>query len=247
MKVVGIIPARYKSSRMPGKPLKDICGKPMLWWVYQEAVKASELDDLYVATDDERICKVCEEYGIKSLLTSETCFSIVDRLHEASEIIKADYYVCIMGDEPLLEYEHIKKVIPDAPCNNEPKVRALMRAFTDPVEVMDPGNIKLAVADDGRCVFISRSPIPYPQKMSEFTYKKFMGIHCYNKAALDFYVNTPQDTLEKIEDIGELRFIVNNVDFYFTLVESGMISVDTPKDLDLVRSIIQKRLGEVQQ
>lgn len=241
MKIIGVIPARYASSRLPGKPLADICGKPMIWWVYQQAIEVKELNELYVATDDGRIRSVCESYGIQVLMTSPDCFSIVDRLFEVSNIITSDYYVCIMGDEPLLESSIIPEVLPDK-IITKPFVQALMRDFTDPVEVIDPSNIKLAVDDTGKCVYISRSPIPYPQKTLDFTYKKFMGVHCYNKAALDFYKNTPQSKLELIEDIGELRFIVNNIDFYFTLVNSKSISVDTNKDLEQVRSIMQERL-----
>jgi 3-deoxy-manno-octulosonate cytidylyltransferase (CMP-KDO synthetase) len=241
MDIIGIIPARYESSRFPGKPLADICGKPMIWWVYQQASKVKEFSELYVATDDNRIKEVCENFGIRVLMTSKYCFSIVDRLHEVSNIISADYYVCIMGDEPLMESENIPKVIPNE-INRKPYVRALMRNFTNPAEVIDSSNIKLAVADNGKCVFISRTPIPYPQKSVEFAYKKFMGVHCYNKAALDFYKNTPQSTLELIEDIGELRFIINGIDFYFILVESNSISVDTPKDLTQVSKIISKKL-----
>jgi 3-deoxy-manno-octulosonate cytidylyltransferase (CMP-KDO synthetase) len=241
MKICGVIPARYASSRFPGKPLADICGKPMIWWVYQQASAVNELDELYVATDDERIKETCEKFDVKVLMTSKECFSIVDRLYEVSNIIPADYYVCIMGDEPLLESENIPKVIPKI-VSVKPYIRALMRNFSDPVEVIDPSNIKLAVADDGKCVFISRSPIPYPQKTLEFTYKKFMGVHCYNKAALDFYKCTPQSALELIEDIGELRFIVHGVDFYFTLVESMSLSVDTQKDLERVRIIAKEKI-----
>jgi 3-deoxy-manno-octulosonate cytidylyltransferase (CMP-KDO synthetase) len=244
MKILGVIPARYASSRFPGKPLADICGKPMIWWVYQQAVKVKELDELYVATDDDRIKSACELYGIQVLMTSSNCFSIVDRLFEVSNIITADYYVCIMGDEPLLESNIIPEVLPEKVVT-KPYVRALMRNFIDPVEVIDPSNIKLAVDDKtGKCIYISRSPIPYPQKTLDFTYKKFVGVHCYNKAALNFYKNTPQSMLELIEDIGELRFIVNNIDFYFTLVKSKSISVDTNKDLEQVRNIIKKRLSE---
>ena len=105
MKLVGVIPARYASTRFPGKPLADICGKPMIWWVYQKASALTEFDELYVATDDERIEKVCKEYNMNVIMTRNDHPNHISRIQEVSEHIKADYYICICGDELLIVLE----------------------------------------------------------------------------------------------------------------------------------------------
>ena len=111
MRIVAVIPARYQSSRFPGKPLADICGKPMIWWVYQQAKKVNEFEAVYVATDDDRIYRTCEELGLSVLMTSSKHRTGTDRLGEVAELIKADLYVNIQGDEPLLEPEVIRSAI----------------------------------------------------------------------------------------------------------------------------------------
>ena len=112
MKIVGVIPARYGSSRFPGKPLADICGKPMLWWVYQQAKKVQELDNIYIATDDSRIADLCDHYGMNYVMTGEHSTHIA-RVHELSTKVDADYYVNVNGDEPLIEPDTIRAIIPE--------------------------------------------------------------------------------------------------------------------------------------
>ena len=243
MKIIGVIPARYQSSRLPGKPLADICGKPMIWWVYQQAKKVNELEDVYVATDDERISNVCNTLNIPVVMTSKDNPTHLNRIYEFSQSIDADLYVVICGDEPLIKSEVIKAVIPTE-CNNQTYIaRALMREFTEPTEVVDPGNIKIAANSNGDCMYLSRSPIPYPYKTVLYKFRKIVGIECYNKNALDFFVHAPVGELERIEDIAILRFMEGKVGMHFTLVESNALSVDTFRDLEKVRDIISKRLN----
>jgi 3-deoxy-manno-octulosonate cytidylyltransferase (CMP-KDO synthetase) len=111
MKIIGVIPARYKSSRFPGKPLADICGKPMIWWVYQQCLKVEDFESVYVATDDERIFSVCSELGMKVLMTSDKHKTGTDRIGEVARKINADLIVNIQGDEPMLEPETIRAAI----------------------------------------------------------------------------------------------------------------------------------------
>ena len=113
MKVAGIIPARYASTRLPGKPLKEICGKPMLVWVYQQAKKARKLDEVYVATDDERIEQMCREHRIPVVMTSSSHPTGANRLQEVSETIPADFYIQLNGDEPLLDPDLADAAVPD--------------------------------------------------------------------------------------------------------------------------------------
>lgn len=242
MKILGIVPARYQSSRLPGKPIVDICGKPMIWWVYQAAIKVDGFADVYVATDDERIENVCNELGMKCIMTSKDGNCLIDRLYEVSNYMEADYYVSINGDEPLIETGIIPCVFPLKPEKDIPIVRGLMREFKNPVEVIDPANMKLVCDINGRLIYISRSAIPYPHKTTDFTYKKYVGVECYNKAALDFYHRTEPGPIEKIEDLGTLRFIERQVNVYYNLVESESLSVDTDRDLDAVRKKMENRL-----
>lgn len=241
MKIVCVIPARFNSTRLPGKPLADICGKPMLWWVYNQTKKVEEFAEVIVATDDERIAKVCEEENMTYCLTKATHPDHIARVHEVSEKIEADMYVCINGDEPLMRPEMIKAVLPTELSTDVYFIGAY-RKLTDPAETIDNGNLKLALTDEGRCVYMSRGQIPYPKGTLFVDYKKYVGIECFTKTSLDFFVNTPMGVLEKTEDIDHLRFIENGKAIYFREVESDSISVDTSKDLGKVRAIMQKRL-----
>lgn len=240
MKIVGVIPARYNSSRLPGKPLIDICGKPMIWWVYNQAKKLKILSEVIVATDDKRICDVCEKLNIKYILTSDKHRTHINRLHEVSEKIDADLYLCICGDEPLIQPHVIEKVIPNN--INDITVSILMREFTEPTEVVDPGNIKITTNKENICISLSRCPIPFPYKTIEYKYKKIVGVECYNKKALEFFVKTQPGIIEKIEDIALIRFLENGIKMHFHLVDTNALSVDTTKDLEKVRKIISKEI-----
>lgn len=244
MKVVGVIPSRYGSTRLPGKPLIDICGHPMIWWVYQNVAKVKEFDEIYVATDDDRIKKVCQDFGAKVIMTTSDCSCLIDRVYQVSKDVSADYYVTVNGDEPILEPEVMPKIIPDFVDTIHPIVRGLVREFKDPVEVIDPGNIKIVVGQNGYSLYTSRSPVPYPQKTAKFTYKKYVGVELFNKAALEFYVTHEQTEIEKIEDIGSIRFLEHGIRIHYDLVESNSLSIDTPRDIEKIREIITKQLKE---
>ncbi|MCM1339131.1 MAG: 3-deoxy-manno-octulosonate cytidylyltransferase [Muribaculaceae bacterium] len=241
-KIVGIIPARYSSSRLPGKPLADICGKPMIWWVYNQVKKVDELAEVYVATDDNRIKDACEEFGMKVIMTSDSHPTHIHRIHEVSEKIDSDLYLCICGDEPLIQPDVIRQAIPQT---IEPMtISVLMREFTEPTEVIDPGNIKITTNNDGYCVSLSRSPIPFPYKTIRYKYKKIVGVECYNKQALDFFVSKDAGCIEKIEDVTLLRFLENRIPMKFHLVSTNALSVDTEKDLEKVRNLIAERVSK---
>ncbi len=237
MKMIGVIPARYASTRFPGKPLADICGKPMIWWVYKRVEKMNVFDDVFCAIDDDRVQEICDMYGIKYVLTKSEHPDHISRIHEVSTKIDADYYVSVNGDEPLISPECILPVLPNSTIT-EPYFSGAMRVLKDPAETIDFANIKLAVSDNGRCLYMSRTPIPYPRGTLFFEYKKYVGVECFNKAALDFFVNTPMGSLEKAEDIDHLRFLENGIALHFICVDSESISVDTPKDLEKVRKIV---------
>lgn len=243
MKIIGVIPARYASKRLPGKPIVDICGKPMIWWVYQQAIKINNFFDIIVATDDDRIKDECIKNGMNFMMTSKDGSCLIDRLYEVSKNIEADYYVSINGDEPLIESEIIPFVFPKEIVKDIPIARGLMREFKDPVEVVDPGNLKIVCSSEGRLIYVSRSPVPYPQRTTNFTFKKYVGVECYNQNALYSYYKSPPGEIEQIEDLGHIRFLEYGIPVYFTLVKSNSLSVDTPKDLEKVRMIIQNKIN----
>ena len=244
MRIVAVIPARYSSSRFPGKPLADICGKPMIWWVYNQVMKVSEFDEVLVATDDKRISDVCVAYGINCIITSDTHPTHVHRIHEVSEKIKADYYVVVCGDEPLISVDVIRMILPletDIKSNGEIYAGGLCRYFTDPAEVIDPANIKIVTNHNDECIMLTRAVVPFPYKTVLFKYKKVVGVECYNKKALDFFVATPKGFLESIEDVTLQRFLENKIHIKYRLVSSDSLSVDTPRDLEKVKNIIMNR------
>ncbi len=237
MKILCIIPARYKSTRFQVSPLADIHGKPMIWWTFQKAIQVKEFFEVIVATDDNRIVETCSKLGIPTILTSEEHENHVLRIAEVATVKDADYYVCVNGDEPLILPDNIRKIIPRQKSNGC-YAGYLMRELTDPVETMDPANIKLTTLGNGTVIYMSRSVIPYPKGTLDFKYKKLIGVECFNKEALEFYSKTPMGEHEKIEDIDHLRFIENNKKVLVTMVDGESLSVDTPKDLEKVRSIL---------
>ena len=242
MKVVAVIPARYASTRFPGKPLADICGKPMIWWVYEQVKKVKEFSDIYIATDDERIASVCEQYKMKYLMTGKDTPNHIHRIWEVSNLIDADYYMSVNGDEPLIDPISISKAFPKELIQEKPYFQSVYRELTDPAELMDIANVKIVLNQEGDCLYQSRNPIPSTKGSILFKYKKAIGIECFNKKALDFFVQTPMGVLEKIEDIDHLRFIENHVPIHYEQIESESISVDTKNDLEKVKQLIYKRL-----
>ena len=242
MRVVAVIPARYKSSRFPGKPLSDICGRPMIWWVYHQVKKVKEITDVYVATDDERIENECKKYGMNVVMTSDKCPTHLERIYEFSTKVDADFYININGDEPLIEEKCIRDLIPNDVDPNSDYMANGMMILKDPIDAIDSSKIKIAVDMLGYCMYMARSPIPFPKGRSDFQLKKFVGVQCYTKKALEFVNNTKRGFLESIEDIDEFRFIENGHKIKMVLTEANTLSVDTPKDLEKVRMIISKKI-----
>lgn len=239
MHVLGVIPARYQSTRFPGKPLADICGKPMIWWVYNRVQKASKLDSVYVATDDERISGVCKEFSIPFIMTKSTHMTSTNRVCEVAQNIEADYYVQINGDEPLINIEAVNAAVPEYVQQDTAFGTNIITEMTEPSQVIDSSNIKVVFDKDFRCAYMSRTPIPYPNKSIDFKYYKHVGIIGYNKKMLELYENTTPGQFERIEGIDTLRFIDYGKRLNLIYIpECHSLSVDTPKDLDEVKRII---------
>ena len=161
MNIIGVIPARYKSTRFQGKPLADICGKPMIWWVYRQFKLANGIDDVFVATDDDKISVVCEQYGMKYIMTSDQHPTHLDRLAEVAQKVKANFYININGDEPLMMPEYIEKLLPEDSIDpNGFYFANAMTKIKKPVEVNDVSRIKIATDNEGNAMYLARTPIP---------------------------------------------------------------------------------------
>lgn len=242
MKILGIIPARYGSTRFPGKPLADICGRPMIWWVYNQAKKATKLSEVIVATDDSRISDVCMQYNIPYIMTDVSHSTVTSRIHEVATRVNADLYLVINGDEPLIGKDVIEAVIPDEYDVEDYYIGNLMTKIKSAPEVVDFTNIKIVVDVNGNAMFMSRSPIPYPKASIEYCFYKHLGIIIFNSKALEFYVSHARSYNENIEDVDYLRFLDNGVKVKMTEVNADSLSVDNYKDLEHVRLVIKSKL-----
>ncbi|MCD7729757.1 MAG: 3-deoxy-manno-octulosonate cytidylyltransferase [Clostridia bacterium] len=238
MKIIGVIPARYKSSRFPGKPLADICGKPMIWWVYNEAKKVKEFSDVIVATESQIVVDECDKYGIKVMLTSDEHPTGTDRVAEVAQKVSADYYVIIMGDEPLITSDDMRRLVAKIETDVTADAVMLTERFEYPVDVVNTTTIKLALNNKGDLIFMSRMPIPFPKAMVGYSYFKNVGCYALKKDALDFYLRTAPGKIEQAEEIELLRLLENHKKVSTVEINSSSMAVDTQKDLERVRKIL---------
>ncbi len=251
MKIIGVIPARYKSSRFPGKPLADICGKPMIWWVYKQCKKVDDFDAIYVATDDSSIFDTCKKLDIEVVMTSETHKTGTDRIGEVARKIPADLIVNIQGDEPMLEPSTIKAAIEPFYTNPDLKVSNLMTRINDPVDLVNFTVPKVITNKDGIGIYLTRATAPYPKGSISYSYYKQVCVYGFKPDALQFYcdygIKYGKAKIEAIEDIEILRFIENGYKVQFVEVNSETVAVDTPNDLQRVRDIISLKIqsGEI--
>ncbi|MDE5750767.1 MAG: NTP transferase domain-containing protein, partial [Duncaniella sp.] len=181
MKIICVIPARAESSRFFEKPLALILGKPMIQWVYEHCMEVEIFDEVIVATDSEKIKAKAESFGAKVMMTSSDHDTATERLYEVSTRTDADLYVMVNGDEPLLTRDAIVQCIPDGLQPGDFFVSNLMTDFTNPVEVVDSTNLKIVTAQDDRCLFISRSPIPFPKGAMAYVFHKFVGVGAFTR------------------------------------------------------------------
>ena len=238
MKILAVIPARYQSSRFPGKPLADICGKPMIWWVYQQAKKVSEFTEVYVATENSQIEEVCRELGMNVILTADTHPTGTDRIGEVAKKIKADLYVNIQGDEPMIEPEVIRQAV--LPFFDHPhlQVSNLMTKIQDPIDAINFTVPKVITNRDNIGIYLTRSPAPYPKGSLEYSYYKQVCVYGFKPEALHFFCTHPRGKMEQIEDIEILRFIEAGYKVQYVEVSSKTVAVDTPKDLEKVNRLV---------
>jgi len=248
MKIVGVIPARYQSSRFPGKPLLDLNGTPMIVRVANIVEKALGKTHTYIATDDKRIKDTVESYGFKAIMTSSDCITGTDRVFDFSKQIKADIYVNVQGDEPLLDHNDIQKIIDFKKQNIDYVVNGMcaLGPEEDPCNTNIP---KVLVNKSNQLIYISRLPIPGTknlQKTSYIKYKKQVCIYAFTYQELKAFGNKSQKSnYENAEDIEILRFFDLSIPIKMVETSSHSMAIDVPEDVVKVESELIKLEGNL--
>ena len=241
MNIIGIIPARFASTRFPGKPLIDIGGKSMIQRVYEQCKKASSLADVIVATDDERIAKHVQSFGGKVVMTNTAHQSGTDRCAEVLEQYTnpCDAVINIQGDEPFINPDQINALA--AVFNNpQTQLATMKKQLSAESDIQNPNMVKVICNLNGDAIYFSRSPIPYRRNHdTEVVYFKHIGIYGYSASALRQITKLPLSALEKAENLEQLRWIENG--YRITLVETHTenIAIDTPDDLASVEKYLK--------
>ncbi|MGF1498604.1 MAG: 3-deoxy-manno-octulosonate cytidylyltransferase [Elainellaceae cyanobacterium] len=237
--VIGVIPARYKSTRFEGKPLATIGGKTMIQMVYEKCLKSKLLDQVLVATDDQRIYDNVISFGGRAVMTGTHIATGSDRCYEAVKRDVCDIVVNIQGDEPLIDPTVIDACIqalldaPEAVCST-PVVESC-----DLEELRSPHTVKVALNHNLEALYFSRYPIPfYRSALNEKKYYRHIGLYCYRKDFLEKYVSMLQTPLELAESLEQLRILENGYKIQCCLVNYDSIGVDTPEDLEKVKQLL---------
>ena len=236
--MLGVIPARLASTRLPRKVLREIAGEPMLAWVVRAARACPLLDEVLIATDSEEVMEFARQRGLAAVLTPADCASGTDRVYAVAQSVVAEIYVNIQGDEPLLRPEHIAALL-------EPFARAEVEVATLATEcaaeeIGNPNAVKVVTAANGRALYFSRATIPYDRDGGGgVRYRKHLGIYAYRRAALQRFPMLAASALEAAEKLEQLRFLENGMDIYVTETPYDTVGVDTEEDLRRVEEILR--------
>ncbi len=231
----GIIPARFGSTRFPGKPLADICGKPMFWHVFDRARQCPALKKVAIATDDDRIADAANRLDVPVIMTKSDHVSGTDRVREAAikmGVSENAVVVNIQGDEPLLDPAMLTELVTPF---LDPKVCATTLARPiSPADADRPDQVKVVLAKNNDAIYFSRCPIPYARDDEYAEYLGHVGLYAFKKSTLDRFVALPQGKLEQIEKLEQLRLLENGIPIRVVLSSYESISVDRPEDLERV-------------
>lgn len=237
MQIIGVVPARFSSRRLPGKPLADILGKPMIWWVWQRARKAKKLDQLVIATDDKRILKIAEEFGAEALMTSMKHRSGTERVAEVAQKIKGDIFINIQGDQPLIEPKAIDKIASFLAKSPEVAM-ATGKVRISKEEAQQEDTVKVVVDKNDRALYFSRSPIPFSRN-PQAEYWRHIGIYGYRRDFLIKLIKIPQTSLSETEGLEQLKALEYGFSIKVLTVESDSFGVDTREDLERVKEALR--------
>jgi 3-deoxy-manno-octulosonate cytidylyltransferase (CMP-KDO synthetase) len=247
MKAIGIIPARYGSSRFPGKPLADINGKTMIRRVYEQALLSKSLASVVVATDDERIANEVNRIGGKFMLTrsehktgTERCLEALEKMEDAKTGSVYDIVVNIQGDEPFIHPDQIDKVVSCFLHAPQVQIATLVHKIEEPRELQQPSTVKVVRNASGEALYFSRSPIPYFRGNTDkpwtqkHDYLKHIGIYAFRTSVLKALVKLPPSPLEMAESLEQLRWLENGYSIHTELTDKETFSIDTPEDLQKI-------------
>lgn len=240
-RTLGVIPARLASTRLARKVLRPIAGRPMLAWVFEAAIACPQLDRVVIATDSDEVAELCQRNHWSFELTSSDLPSGTDRVHAVAQLIPADVYVNIQGDEPLLKPEHLTALLkPFA----QPHVEvSTLKVLCTPENIANPNAVKVVTAADGRALYFSRATIPFnrdPEHNPTPQYWKHIGLYAYRKSTLDQFPILPPSALEQTERLEQLRFLENGIDIYVEPTPFDTIGVDTEEDLHRVEALLRR-------
>lgn len=239
LKIIGCIPARYASSRLPGKPLIDIAGKPMILHVVEKTLQCSSLSEVFVLTDDQRIFDVVNNAGYHVAMTSANCASGTDRIAEFMQQSDADIFVNIQGDEVTLNPDHIDQLVNKFTQQKKPQMGTLAHWSTDKTTLAAPSNVKVVTSVSGNALYFSRNMIPVTQqgKMTERG-KIHIGVYIYTRQTLSRLMQLEQTPLEQTEKLEQLRALENDISINVTTLDNYEgLAVDTPEDLEKARKL----------
>lgn len=240
MKFLGVIPSRYASTRLEGKPLKDICGHTMIEWVYKRA-KLSNLDEVVVATDDERIYAEVESFGGKAILTSKEHENGTSRIAEVCTKYEGyDVIVNVQGDEPLIEPDMINSIIDSFKEDSSISMSTLKYKLDKMEDIENPNYVKVITDKKGYALYFSRSVIPYPRKLDIQNYYKHVGIYGYKRDFVIEYAKMEPTPLELSESLEQLRALENGYRIKVMETPYKILGVDTQEELEKVREYIKE-------
>ncbi len=241
---IAIIPSRYGSSRLQGKPLVPIAGRPMIQRVYEQAKKSAAVTDVWVATDDPRIVAAVEAFGGNAVMTSDTCRSGTDRVAETANILKLgpdDIIINIQGDQPVFDPRSLDDLI--SPFDKDPEVEMSTLAFKirNPREVTDPKDVKVVFDTRGNALYFSRAQIPFPRDAdTEADYYKHLGFYAYKKSFLDRFVTLSTGRCEAVEKLEQLRVLEHGFPIHVAVTAFDSPEIDLPEDIQRVERVLQQ-------
>ncbi len=249
MTSIGIIPARFASVRLPGKPLVDLNGRSMIRRVWEGASEARLPERIVVATDDERIVDECRSFGAEAILTPPELPSGTDRIAAAHKALGREYDVIvnIQGDEPLLRGALVDRLI-QALVDSDADVATPVTSLTSAEELGNPAVVKVAMNAAGRALYFSRSAIPFVRDAApadwpdRYPYRKHIGLYAYRRAALERFVSLPPSLLERAESLEQLRLLEDGAVFRCVYTDHHLVAIDTPEDADTVRALLHNSL-----
>jgi len=233
MQTAIIIPARYGSSRLEGKPLLRACNKPIIQWVWEKAKTVPHVDRVIIATDDERIFNACKEFGAEVEMTSTEHKSGSDRIAEvAKRHPEIGYIINLQGDEPLIEQANIELVINGVLFDEKADISTLVREIKDVDEAENPNLVKCVFDVNKYAMYFSRSKIPYERNIENHEFYGHMGIYGYKRDALFKMTALPQTSLEKTESLEQLRVLDNGMKIITAVVKDNAVGIDTAEDVE---------------